>query len=162
MVSALISEVTLSDEEGPWFLNCTMRETWTKKKNKNLFCNGCSLSAFPHFAQSKRALGLIPAARLAPHQFQDKQEIALSTAFDFLEMLPVEAGFEILFFFFLNEKGGASFWLHMKFFKAESIISDAAAEQIPCDQKADQRDACLIGMLARDKIWNSMLNSSKQ
>lgn len=40
----------------------------------------------------------------------------------------------------------------MKFVKAEGIVSDAAAEQIPCDQKADQRDACLIGMLARDEI----------
>lgn len=78
-------------------------------------------------------------------------------------MLPVEEGFENYFFFFsLNEKGGASFWLRMRFFKAESIISDAAAEQIPCDQKADQRDACLIGMLARDEIWNSVFNSSKQ
>lgn len=97
LVSTLISEVTLSDEKGLWFLNCAMRETWAKKKNKNLFCNDCSLPAFPHFVQSKRALGLIPAARLAPHQFQDKQEIALSPAFDFPKMLPVEAGFEIFF-----------------------------------------------------------------
>lgn len=52
--------------------------------------------------------------------------------------------------------------LHVKFFKAESIISDAAVEQIPCDQKADQRYACLIGMLARDEIWSSMFNGSKQ
>lgn len=51
--------------------------------------------------------------------------------------------------------------LHVKFFKAESIISDAAVEQIPCDQKADQRYA-LIGMLARDEIWSSMFNGSKQ
>lgn len=55
-------------------------------------------------------------------------------------------------FFSLNEKGGASFWVHMKFVKAEGIVSDAAAEQIPCDQKADQQDACLIGVLARDEI----------
>lgn len=130
-----------------------MRETWAKKKNKNLFCDDCSFPAFPHFAQSKRALVVIPAAQLVPHQFQDKQETALSPAFDFPKMLPVEAGFEIFFFpLSLNEKGGASFWLHMKFFKAKSIISDAAAEQIPCDQKADQQYACLIGMLARDKI----------
>lgn len=47
LVSALISEVTLSDEKGPWFLNCAMRETWAKKKNKNWFCNDCSLPAFP-------------------------------------------------------------------------------------------------------------------
>lgn len=65
-------------------------------------------------------------------------------------------------FFSLNEKGGASFWVRMKLGKAESIASDAAAEQIPCDQKADQQDACLIGMLARDGIWNSLLNTSKQ
>lgn len=97
LVSALISEVTLSDEEGPWFLNGAMKETWAKKKNKNFFCNDCSLPAFPHFARSKRALGLIPAAQLAPHQFQDKQEITLSPAFDFLKMLPVEAGFENVF-----------------------------------------------------------------
>lgn len=74
-----------------------MRETWAKKKNKNLFCSDCSLHAFPHLTQTKQALGLISVARLAPHQFQDKQEIALLTAFDFPKMLSVEAGFENLF-----------------------------------------------------------------
>lgn len=54
------------------------------------------------------------------------------------------------------------FWLHMKFFKAESIISNAAEEQIPCDQKADHRDAYLIGLLAKEELWNSVLNSFKQ
>lgn len=97
LVSALISEVTLSDEKGPWFLNCAMRETRAKKKNKNLFCSDCSLRAFPHFTQTKQALGLIPAAQLASHQFQDRQEIALSTAFDFPKMLSVEGGFENFF-----------------------------------------------------------------
>lgn len=68
-----------------------------KEENKNLFCSDCSLPAFPHFTQTKQALGLIPAAQLAPHQFQDKQDIALSTAFDFPKMLSVEAGFENFF-----------------------------------------------------------------
>lgn len=97
LVSALISKVTLSDEKGPWFLNCAIREAWAKNKNKNLFCSDCSLHAFPHFTQTKQSLGLIPAARLAPHQFQDKPETALSTAFDFPKMLSVEAGFENFF-----------------------------------------------------------------
>lgn len=106
LVSALISEVTLFDEKGPCFLNCAMRETWAKKKNKNLFCDDCSFPAFPHFAQSKRALVVIPAAQLVPHQFQDKQETALSPAFDFPKMLPVEAGFEIFFFSSLSKWEG--------------------------------------------------------
>lgn len=68
-----------------------------KEENKNLFFSDCSLPAFPHFTQTKSALGLIPVAQLAPHQFQDKQEIALSTAFDFPKMLSVEAGLENFF-----------------------------------------------------------------
>lgn len=97
LISVLISEVTLSYEKGPWFLNCAMRETWAKKKIKICSAVTAPLPAFPHFTQTKQALGLIPAAQLAPHQFQDKQDIALSTAFDFPKMLSVEAGFENFF-----------------------------------------------------------------
>lgn len=56
LVSALISEVTLSDEKGPWFLNCAMRETWGKKKNKNWFCDDCSLPAFPELGVNELLL----------------------------------------------------------------------------------------------------------
>lgn len=82
LVHALIAEVTCLMRKVPGFCTVPRGRHGQRREVKPLFYSDCSLLAFPHLAEGKPALGLTPAAQLAPHHFQDKQEVALPTAFD--------------------------------------------------------------------------------